>query len=158
MSEAQRHRKRMVKFVRRDKLVDMQVYDRKGRFVGTVRDIGFIPGENTVGLVVTTKDRKEIEVHWSEVASIEDIVLLGRDFVPSVELPGIQAETEEPKEAAPTQKQELVEVPEIPARSEHASRQEPAPRPRTKACPKCGAENDPRYKYCHKCGAKLVSA
>ncbi len=150
----------MVKFVRRDKLVDMQVYDRKGRFVGTVRDIGFIPGENTVGLVVTTRDKTEIEIHWSEVASIEDIVLLGKDFIPSVEPAGMRAEMEEEKGVMPVQKTEQVEVPEIPAKLEHSPspRQEPVQRSRTKTCPKCGAENDPRYKYCHKCGAKISAA
>ncbi|MGQ9513510.1 MAG: DUF7577 domain-containing protein [Thermoproteota archaeon] len=146
----------MVKFVRRDKLVDMQVYDRKGRFVGTVRDIGFIPGENTVGLVVTTKDRKEIEIHWSEVASIEDIVLLSKDMIPSLE--SIETEGEE-KAITPPLKQERTEAIEtpVPTVQSQSQRQEPVKKGRVKICPRCGADNDPNYKYCHKCGAKIAS-
>jgi sporulation protein YlmC with PRC-barrel domain len=139
----------MAKFVRRDKLVDMQVYDKKGRFVGTVKDIGFIPGENTVGLVVTTKDRSEVEVHWSEVASIEDIVILERDF------PGPDGGI-----AMPDEEGEKIIIPplkqaEAPEKETPVLRQEQGAKTRLKVCPKCGAENDPKYKYCHKCGAKL---
>lgn len=139
----------MSKFVRRDKLVDMQVYDCKGRFVGTVKDIGFIPGENTVGLVVTTKDRNEVEIHWSEVASIEDIVLLEKDFNPISAVSTVPlGSMEEEKPFTPLQK---VEVPqELPLPKQEQT-------PKVKQCPKCYAENDPKYKYCHKCGAKLSS-
>jgi len=137
----------MSKFVRRDKLVDMQVYDCKGRFVGTVKDIGFIPGENTVGLVVTTKDRTEVEIHWSEVASIEDIVLLEKDFNPTSVAGGVPIlSIEEEKPLTPIQKVEMPQ--EIPLPRQEQTQ-------KLKQCPKCYAENDPKYKYCHKCGAKL---
>jgi len=149
LSTGQRRSRPMSKFVRRDKLVDMQVYDCKGRFVGTVKDIGFIPGENTVGLVVTTKDRNEVEIHWSEVASIEDIVLLEKDFNPISAVSTVPlGSMEEEKPFTPLQK---VEVPqELPLPKQEQT-------PKVKQCPKCYAENDPKYKYCHKCGAKLSS-
>jgi len=139
----------MSKLVRRDKLVDIRVYDCKGRFVGTVKDIGFIPGENTVGLVVTTKDRTEVEIHWSEVASIEDIVLLEKDFIATSVAGTIPvASFEEDKPISLVQKVEpQVEIP-LP-------KQEQTQKAQVKQCPKCYTENDPKYKYCHKCGAKL---
>lgn len=145
----------MSKFVRRDKLVDMQVYDCKGRFVGTVKDIGFIPGENTVGLVVTTKDKSEVEIHWSEVASIEDVVLLEKDFpvtaVVGTPTPtGLLTEIEEEKSIVNPPKQAL--PPEIPV-----TRQEQTQKMATRTCHRCGAENDAKYKFCHKCGAKLTT-
>jgi len=155
LSIGQRRREPMSKFVRRDKLVDMQVYDCKGRFVGTVKDIGFIPGENTVGLVVTTKDKSEVEIHWSEVASIEDIVLLEKDFpvtaVVGTSTPtGLLTSIEEEKPIAPPPKQAL--PPEIPG-----TKQEQAQKMATRICHRCGAENDAKYKFCHKCGAKLTT-
>jgi len=149
----------MIKFVRRDKLVDMLVYDRKGRFVGTVMDIGFIPGENAVGLVVATKDKKEIEIHWSEVASIEDIVLLGKDMIVSSESIETKIGQEEKKEFISSPKQEQKEVTEIPLTPIQSplQKQELVKKNRMKICPKCGTENDPKYKYCHKCGTKIAT-
>jgi len=152
LSIGQGRTKPMSKFVRRDKLVDMQVYDCKGRFVGTVKDIGFIPGENTVGLVVTTKDKSEVEIHWSEVASIEDIVLLEKDFPVTtvVGTSGLIPAIEEEKPINSSQKQAL--PPEVPA-----MKPEQAQKATMRTCHRCGAENDAKYKFCHKCGAKLTT-
>ena len=131
----------------------MQVYDCKGRFVGTVKDIGFIPGENTVGLVVTTKDKSEVEIHWSEVASIEDIVLLEKDFPVTAVVgasTGLLTAIEEEKPINAPQKQAL--PPELPV-----MKPEQAQKTVTRTCHRCGAENDAKYKFCHKCGAKLTT-
>ncbi|MGQ9478615.1 MAG: PRC-barrel domain-containing protein [Thermoproteota archaeon] len=65
--------------IRKEKIIGLQVYDKKGRYVGTVKDIGFLLGENLVGIVVVGRDNREMEFIWSEVEAAEDIVILRKE-------------------------------------------------------------------------------
>ncbi len=65
--------------IRKDKIIGLQVYDKRGRYVGTVKDIGFVLGENLVGIVVVGRDNREMEFIWSEVDAAEDIVILKKE-------------------------------------------------------------------------------
>lgn len=85
--------------IRKDKIMGLQVYDRKGRYVGTVKDIGFVLGENLVGIVVAGRDGREIEFIWSEVDAAEDIVILKKEVnIPAVPTPKKVEETKATKE------------------------------------------------------------
>jgi len=65
--------------IRKDKIIGLQVYDKRGRYVGKVKDIGFVLGENLVGIVVVGRDNREMEFIWSEVEAAEDIVILKKE-------------------------------------------------------------------------------
>jgi len=124
------------------------VYDQKGRFVGTVKDIGFVPrkdGVEAVGLVVITREHAEREVLWSDVAYVEDIILLGKDIASL----GF--------EELPRQQGAFQALEKVGEATRQPTAEEPA-RDQAKTCAKCGAENDPKYKYCHRCGARLSPA
>ncbi|MEM3646813.1 MAG: PRC-barrel domain-containing protein, partial [Thermofilum sp.] len=86
-----------------DKIIGLQVYDKRGRYVGTVKDIGFVLGENLVGIVVVGRDNREIEFIWSEVDAAEDIVILKKEVTvpaapPAPAKPAVETR-EEPKAA-----------------------------------------------------------
>jgi len=61
----------------------MQVIDVKGSMVGTVKDVGISIGEKDISLIVAAKTGVDVEIPWSNVQSIEDVVLLNK----SVEIP-----------------------------------------------------------------------
>jgi len=55
----------------------MQVYNPDAKLVGTVKDIGLVPGETgNIVLIVTTKYQQDLEIEWSKVAEVGDIILL----------------------------------------------------------------------------------
>ncbi|MCX8183138.1 MAG: PRC-barrel domain-containing protein [Crenarchaeota archaeon] len=87
--------------IRKDKIIGLQVYDKRGRYVGTVKDIGFVLGENLVGIVVVGRDNREMEFIWSEVDAAEDIVILKKEVtvpaVPPVSAKPAVETREEPK-------------------------------------------------------------
>jgi len=65
------------KVIPRSKLIGMQVYNPDATLVGTIKDVGLIPGETgKIVLIVTTKYQRDIEIEWSSVAEVGDIVLL----------------------------------------------------------------------------------
>ncbi|MEM2051168.1 MAG: PRC-barrel domain-containing protein [Thermoproteota archaeon] len=87
--------------IRKDKIIGLQVYDKRGRYVGTVKDIGFVLGENLVGIVVVGRDNREMEFIWSEVDAAEDIVILKKEVTvpaapPAPAKPAVETR-EEPK-------------------------------------------------------------
>lgn len=84
--------------IRKEKIIGLQVYDRKGRLVGTVKDIGFVLGENLVGIVVLGRDNREMEFIWSEVEAAEDIVILKKEVTIPVAAPAPKKATVETRE------------------------------------------------------------
>jgi sporulation protein YlmC with PRC-barrel domain/ribosomal protein L40E len=94
--------------IRKEKIIGLQVYDKKGRFVGTVKDIGFVLGENLVGIVVSGRDNREMEFIWSEVEAAEDIVILKKEVtIPVTAPPPKKAAVETREEAKTAVKEQL---------------------------------------------------
>jgi sporulation protein YlmC with PRC-barrel domain len=69
--------------VRGEKLVGMQVIDERGAVVGSVKDLGIDLRDNQLILYVKTKEDEDLEVFGAEIQSIEDVVLIDRESVPS---------------------------------------------------------------------------
>lgn len=113
------------KGIPQSKLVGMQVYDPDCLFIGTVKEFGIIPGEGGITLYVSTKAGSIVEVSWSDVKTIGDIILLSR----KVEIP-----------------QPAIAVAQQPVQ---------AAQPAVPVCPKCGKPGTwvPQYKryYCYTC-------
>jgi len=115
------------KGIPQSKLVGMQVYDPDCIFVGTVKEIGIIPGQAGITLYITTKVGSIIEVEWGDVKTVGDIILLSKK----------------------------VEIPQ-PAVTPVATVQTPAAtQSAVPVCPKCGKPGTwiPQYKryYCYTC-------
>ncbi|MEM1557293.1 MAG: PRC-barrel domain-containing protein [Thermoproteota archaeon] len=91
--------------IRKEKIIGLQVYDKKGRYVGVVKDIGFVLGENLVGIVVEGRDKREMEFIWSEVEAAEDIVILKKE----VTIPVISTAPKKPVEVREEAKSVLKE-------------------------------------------------
>jgi len=96
--------------IRKEKIIGLQVYDKKGRYVGTVKDIGFVLGENLVGIVVVGRDNREIEFIWSEVEAAEDIVILKKEVTVPVVTPAPKKPIE--IQAKPVLKEQPIEKPQ----------------------------------------------
>jgi hypothetical protein len=104
----------------------MQVIDVKGALVGVVRDVGVNLNEKQLVLFVTTRARTDIEIAWSDIQSVEDVVLL----VKPVETPLAPAQAP-PSTASPT----VTTGPVI--------------------CPKCKFAAPAHAKFCPKCGSSI---
>ncbi|MEM2088726.1 MAG: hypothetical protein QXF52_08700 [Thermoproteota archaeon] len=66
------------KGIPQSKLVGMQVYDPDCIFVGTIKEIGVVPGQANITLYVSTKVGSVVEIEWSDVKTIGDIILLAK--------------------------------------------------------------------------------
>ena len=64
-------------------LQSKRVYDPDCLFVGTVRGISLVPGEESIRLYISTKAGTTVEIGWSDVKTIGDIILLSK----KVEIP-----------------------------------------------------------------------
>jgi len=73
------------KFVPFQKIVGMQTIDLKGTLVGTVRDVAVNVTEKEMALIVATRGKTDMEIPWSQIQSIEDVVLLNK----AVEVPAL---------------------------------------------------------------------
>ena len=113
------------KVISGQKLFGMQVIDAKGSLVGTVKDVGVDTSEKQMVLFITTRARTDVELTWSSIESIEDVVLLNKE----VETPAA------PPEAQPTPS--------------------PAAPPLTNVCPKCKFNVPAHAKFCPKCGSSV---
>ena len=109
------------------KFLGKQVIDLKGALIGNVKDLAVSVGDLDLALVVTTKGGSDIQVPWSEIQSIEDVVLLNK----TVELPSAPA--------APT-------VTPTPL---------PAAPSATVDCPSCKAAVPSHAKFCPRCGSRI---
>ncbi|MBO3799477.1 MAG: PRC-barrel domain-containing protein [Candidatus Brockarchaeota archaeon] len=101
--------------IRKEKIIGLQVYDKKGRYVGTVKDIGFVLGENLVGIVVVGRDNREMEFIWSEVEAAEDIVILKKEVaIPTATPPPKKPVAESREEIRAVLKEQPVVTPTMP--------------------------------------------
>lgn len=108
--------------IRKEKIIGLQVYDKKGRYVGTVKDIGFVLGENLVGIVVVGRDNREMEFIWSEVEAAEDIVILKKEVtIPAVTPSPKKPVAESREEVKPVLKEQPVASP-TPAEKQQSPR------------------------------------
>ena len=64
------------KSVSRSKLPGMSVYNPDGVFVGTIKDLSLELGTGEIGVIVETKYKTEIEIPWSNIGAVGDIVIL----------------------------------------------------------------------------------
>ena len=123
------------KAVPRSKLIGMQVYNADATFLGTVKDIGFVPGEElSITLIISTKGGGEVEVDWSKVDKVGDIVILKEVVeVPVAQAPAAEAKPVVKEEAKPAVTPEEVVV----------------------NCPSCGKPaawfGDKKRWYCYNC-------
>lgn len=69
------------------KMVGKQVYNPDGTLVGSVADIGLVPGQKEITLQVRTAAGAMMDVKWEEISAVGDIVLLSKTKeVPRVEV------------------------------------------------------------------------
>ena len=123
--------KRQKEPLTKDRIVNMQVVDADGYFVGRVKDISLCVGEMDQALVIETDEGVD-EIHrWSEVSSAGDLILLKP--VPA-----------EPV-AAPVQSAAPAPAPEPPAT--------PAGQ---RHCGSCGALLEPGAGFCGSCGKRAA--
>jgi sporulation protein YlmC with PRC-barrel domain len=113
------------KVISGQKLFGMQVIDVKGSLVGTVKDVGVDTNEKQMVLFVTTKAMTDVELTWSSIQSIEDVVLLNKQ----------------------------VETPPAPAQAQPVST--PSAAPLTHVCPNCKFNAPVHAKFCPKCGSSI---
>lgn len=93
MAESRQHAS--AKFFPTQKIIGLQVIDSKGSVVGNVQDVAIDVRNQQIALVVATKAKGELEVSWTGIQSIEDVVLLNKE-VPLSEYegqPSVKAET-----------------------------------------------------------------
>ena len=117
------------KGIPQSKLVGMQVYDPDCLLVGTVKEIGIVPGPANITLYITTKVGSMIEIEWGDVKTVGDIILLAK----KVEIPHPTVVVTPTPTPTPT----------------------PTTQPAVPTCPKCGKPGTwiPQYKryYCYTC-------
>jgi sporulation protein YlmC with PRC-barrel domain len=80
------------------KFVGKQVIDVKGSMIGNVKDLAVSVGEVDLALVVITKAGADIQIPWSDIQSIEDVVLLKK----IIELPKVPETAAEAPTVTPT--------------------------------------------------------
>ena len=110
-----------VSFVPSQRFSGMQVIDSRGMVVGNVKDVSVNFQERNLAFLVTAKNQTELTVHWEDVMSVKDVVLLKK----TVELP---PSDETAKSVSPPTVQAVLICPSCGASAPgHA-----------KFCPKCG--------------------
>ena len=94
------------KVISRGEIVGKSVYTPSAKYVGRVKDIGFIVGgegdEGKICIIVETRTRSTMEIPVSKIKAFGDIILLSGDVeipeVPSVpEIPELEIEYEIPR-------------------------------------------------------------
>jgi sporulation protein YlmC with PRC-barrel domain len=108
------------------KFIGKQVIDVKGSLIGGVKDLAVSVGEIDLALVVATKAGTEIQVPWSDIQSIEDVVLLNK----------------------------TVELPNLPETPTAVSTPPPTATVTTVECKSCKAMIPSHAKFCPKCGGR----
>jgi sporulation protein YlmC with PRC-barrel domain/ribosomal protein S27AE len=67
-------------FVPTQKIVGLQVIDIKGTLVGSVKDVAVDVKAKEIKLIVSTRSQTEVDIPWSDIQSIEDVVLLSKEM------------------------------------------------------------------------------
>jgi len=96
-------------FVKRQDVMDKEVFDLKGKCVGSVRDIAFTPS-GKIGLVVSKPDKSQEVVPMDNVSSMEDIIVLRAPTT---------LEKPEPSPTAPPLAQKICELCNHPNKPEY---------------------------------------
>jgi len=130
------------KSIPRSKIIGMQVYDPEAYYVGTVKDVGLVPGETAeFTLIIQAKTGATIEVPWKNVEKVGDIIILKE----KVEIPSPPTPPAAPVAPAPTptvEEKGKISLPFFKKKEE-------------RICPKCGkpATWIEQYKrwYCYNC-------
>ena len=117
------------------KFVGKQVIDVKGSMIGNVKDLAVSVEEVDLALVVITKAGADIQIPWSDIQSIEDVVLLKK----TVDLPKAPETTVEVPTVTPMT---------IPTSSGPSANIQ---------CPSCKATIPGHAKFCPKCGSRTRS-
>ena len=128
------------KSIPRSKIVGMPVYNPDAFLVGNAQDLGVFPGEQKITLIIKTKYGSTIEVPWSDVGPIGDVIILSKTV--KLEVPAAQPVTAQPAVSQTATAQPSAATP-APAAST----------PGVVLCPKCGkpATYIPQYQryYCY---------
>jgi len=61
------------------KMIGKQVYNPNGALVGTVSDIGLVPGQKEITLQIKTAAGSVIDVKWEEISAVGDVVILSKE-------------------------------------------------------------------------------
>ena len=64
----------------KENLVGLLVIDNQARVVGFVKDIAIHMGGTGVDIHVETKSKRAIEIAWSDMAAVSDVILLNREM------------------------------------------------------------------------------
>ena len=116
------------KYLSRKDIVGKQVIDSEANILGNVKELSFDLETRDIGLTITTKNGKEVNVSSRDMSSIGDVILLKRTLS-EVETPNVVEKAPSPP---------------------------PPPQPaKPGLCPVCGYQNEKTAKFCIKCGAKM---
>jgi len=125
------------RYVKRGDVVGKQVVDNRALVVGSVRDISFaIVGDSVELALAVDAGKTELQIPWTEVQAIGDVVLLN---VPR-------------ERPSPPPAPAVVAAPAPPGQAPGAAL---PPLVIEKSCLECGYRNPPDAKFCIKCGKRL---
>ena len=69
------------------KMIGKQVYNPNATLVGTVADIGLVPGQKEITLQVRTAAGAIMDIKWEEISAVGDVVILSKEKeVPKMEV------------------------------------------------------------------------
>jgi len=78
---AELRRRLGVKSIPRSKIEGREVYNPDGNLVGTVQELGVMPGSGAVNLIIKTKYGGVIEIPWLDVSAAGDILILSKSAI-----------------------------------------------------------------------------
>ena len=116
------------KYLSRKDIVGKQVIDSEANILGNVEELSFDLETRDIGLTITTKKGKEVNVSSKDMRRIGDVILLKKSL--------IEIETPKVVEKAPS--------PPMPVKSLKPG-----------LCAVCGFQNEKTAKFCIKCGAEM---
>lgn len=116
------------KYLSRKDIVGKQVIDSKAMILGNVKELSFDLGTRDIGLTITTKNGKEVNVSSRDMRNIGDVILLKKTL-------------------------SEIETPKVTKKADF----HPPPVKSVKPglCAVCGFQNEKTAKFCIKCGAEM---
>ena len=118
------------KYLSRKDIVGKQVIDSQAKILGNVTELSFDLETRDMGLTITTKKGKEINVSSGDMSSIGEVILLKRSLG-EIEIQKVIKKAPSPPPTPPLQ----------PAKQG--------------LCAVCGFQNGKSAKFCTKCGTKI---